>query len=93
MTALEDLQQVDQKVVFVLGLLTQADQALEEVHAYAQRYQEGNPNPKELVEALKDIRVEIGKVTARHNELQGQIREAQHEVEQQQANQANDPGF
>jgi len=79
----EMLQTMDQHVEYVVQLLTQAEQTLEQVHAWAQEYQANAPNPPELMGAISTIRAELANATNRHNELLGQIRNAQHDAVEQ----------
>ncbi|HWS47231.1 MAG TPA: hypothetical protein VN636_15295 [Acidimicrobiia bacterium] len=83
--SLEHLQAMDQHVEYVLQLLTQAEQSLEQVHAWAQEYQQDNPDPHGLMTAIESIRHNVHNMTDAHNQLLGQIRMAQHDAAEQAA--------
>src|SRR3974390_2708419 len=88
--SLEMLQTMDQHVEYVVQLLTQAEQTLEQVHAWAEEYQANTPNPPQLIAAISTIRGELASATNRHNELLGQIRMAQHDAVEQAGQQLPD---
>ena len=87
---LEQLQTMDQHVEYLVQLLTQAEQTLEQVHAWAQEYQQTHPNPHDLMTAIGTIRGELHSATDAHNQLLGQIRQAQHDAVEQAAQQIPD---
>jgi hypothetical protein len=84
MTALEDLQHLEQQTNHVVDLLNQAEIALEQVHVICEQIQPNHANPHVLIEAIYAVRYDLHAVTDRHNEFLARLQEAQqHEHEGQ----------
>jgi len=80
--AVETLTKTDQDLQVVLGFLNQAVQAVEAVHAWTQEHYRDNPDPHNLMADLADLKGDLDRLTARHNELTGRIQLAKQEAEQ-----------
>ena len=82
----ESLTKMDQDTQNVIGFLTQAVQALEAVHAWAQEHQTTG-DPHNLMADIADLKGDLQRMTDKHNALQGKIQLAKQEAEQAAANQ------
>lgn len=86
MTALEDLEAIDRTVQQATGLLTQADQCIEQTLQMAADFNTAHgsnaPTAPMLHQALTDIQTNLHSLTDRHNQLVGQINQLRSEAQQ-----------
>jgi prefoldin subunit 5 len=86
MTALSDLEAVDQSIQQVTALLTQADQCIEQSLQAAADFMTAHgehvPTAPLLHQALTDVQTNIHSLTDQHNRLVGQIAQARTEAQQ-----------
>jgi prefoldin subunit 5 len=78
--SVEKLQKIDEHVQSALAPLTQADQALEQALAVYEEYSRTAKNPADLRAALTAIRGRIHELTDAHNQLTGEIKQAQEDA-------------
>ena len=90
---IETLTKTDQDNQVVTGFLTQAIQALEAVHAWTQEHYQNNPDPHNLMADLADLKADLQRMTAKHNQLVGKIQLAKQEAEQKAAQQISDDPY
>lgn len=88
--AVETLTETDQDQQIVIGFLNQAIQALEAVHGWTQEHYNDNPDPHNLMADLSDLKGDLERMVARHNELAGKIQLAKQEAEQKAAEEQSD---
>ena len=89
----ETLTRTDQDYQVVIGFLTQAVQAIEAVHAWTQEHYTNNPDPHNLMADLSDLRSDLQRITAKHNQLVGKIQLAKQEAEQKAAQESPDDPY
>jgi phage shock protein A len=86
MTAIDDLEQLDRTIQQVTGLLSQADQAVEQALQAASGFYASHganvPSSPLLHQALTDIQTNLHSLTDQHNQLVGQIAQARTEAQQ-----------
>jgi prefoldin subunit 5 len=86
MTALDDLEAIDRMVQQGIGLLTQADQCVEQTLQLATDFNTSHggsaPTAPMLHQALTDIQSNLHALTDRHNQLVGQINQLRSEAQQ-----------
>ena len=86
MTALDDLEALDRMVQQAAGLLTQADQCVEQTLQLAADFNTshgGNaPTAPMLHQALTDIQSNLHSLTDKHNQLVGQMNQLRNEAQQ-----------
>ena len=86
MTAIDDLQALDQLVQQAIGLLTQADQNIEQTLAaasdFATAHGDAVPTGRLLHQALQDIQANLHSLADQHNQLAAQIAQARTEAQQ-----------
>jgi hypothetical protein len=86
MTALEDLENVDREVQQVIGLFTQADQAIEQAlqsaNDFATTHGQQVPTAPLVHQALTDIQTNLHSLSDQHNRLAAQIAQARSEAQQ-----------
>lgn len=86
----ETLTKTDQDQQIVIGFLNQAIQALEAVHSWTQEHYKDNPDPHNLMADLNDLKGDLERMMAKHNQLAGKIQLAKQEAEQKAAEQLPD---
>ena len=86
----ETLTKTDQDQQIVIGFLNQAIQALEAVHAWTQEHYKNNPDPHNLMADLEDLKGDLQRMMAKHNQLTGKIQLAKQEAEQKAAQEVPD---
>ena len=89
----ETLTKTDQDQQIVIGFLNQAIQALEAVHAWTQEHYKNNPDPHNLMADLEDLKGDLQRMMAKHNQLTGKIQLAKQEAEQKSAEQDPDDPY
>jgi predicted nucleic acid-binding Zn-ribbon protein len=79
--SLQHLQELDQYTTKVLNLLTEADQDLQQATAAVERFSAAHPDNAthgtKVSDAIRNIQSVIASWTNLHNQLVGEIREAQ----------------
>jgi hypothetical protein len=86
----ETLTKTDQDYQVVIGFVNQAIQALEAVHAWTQEHYKDNPDPHNLMADLADLKSDLQRLMARHNEFAGKIQLAKQEAQQKAAPEDSD---
>jgi hypothetical protein len=86
----ETLTRTDQDYYIVLGFFIQAVQAVEAVHAWTQEHYRDNPDPHNLMNGLADLKADLRRITAKHNEFVGKIQLAKQEAERNGAQETSD---
>jgi hypothetical protein len=86
MTAVDDLESVDSVIQQVLGLFTQADQAIEQalqsIADFSAAHGQEVPTAPLVHQALTDIQTNLHSLGDQHNRLVGQIAQAKVEAQQ-----------
>jgi hypothetical protein len=73
--------------------LTQAVQAVEAVHAWTQQHYKDNPDPHKKMNDLADLKADLERITAKHNEFVGKIQVAKQEAERNPAQETSDDPY
>jgi hypothetical protein len=89
----ETLTKTDQDQQIVIGFLNQAIQALEAVHAWTQEHYKIHPDPHNLMADLEDLKADLHRMMAKHNELAGKIQLAKQEAKQKSAEEVPDDPY
>lgn len=86
MTALEDLESIDREMQQLIGLFTQADQAIERalqsVADFSTAHGQDVPTAPLVHQALSDVQSNLHSLGDQHNRLVAQIAQARSEAQQ-----------